>query len=44
MNTPFQDVAFKRGQRLFEGGIVYKWLAEGAVLNRGWHLSEGGIH
>ena len=44
MNAAFQDAAFKRWQRLSEGGAFYKWLAEGAEFDRGRCLSEGGVH
>ena len=44
MNAAFQDAAFNRRQRLSEGGVFSKWLAEGAAFKRVWRLSEGGIH
>ena len=44
MNAAFQDAAFNKGQRLSEGGVFSKWLAEGAAFDRGRRLSEGGVH
>ena len=35
MNAAFQNAAFKRGQRLSEDGVLFKWLAETVALKRG---------
>ena len=43
MNAAVQDTAFMKVLHLSEGGVFYKWLAEGAAFNRGWDYERAAF-